>query len=258
MITKISWKMSNYIVASITLIALTYAVPGAAGDAPDEGAPYAEHADYFIERIQSLDMEIKDLRAKAKGASGNIARIINRRLERKEVEALEMAGKLARMTLEEENRGGDVSKYRPRIADKLEKLPDALLKTIEQLRGSLRELVDASADVTGKDRLALVKSRSQLGQRLETVPQSDPVELADRAGALELQVLFEREPLAGVTVTATSAANPGEVRTARTDEIGMARLSLERSGGWWVTTRHREGDRAPLDATLFLAVGEER
>ena len=167
MINTISRTILNCVVASIALIAVTFAVPSIAGDAPDQDAPYVEHADYFIARLQGLDTDIKDLRAKAKGASGNIARIINRRLERKEVEALEVAGELARMTLEEETSGGDVSKYRARIVHKLETRPDALFNLIAEIRGSLRESTDASADVTGKDRLALVESRNQLRQRLD-------------------------------------------------------------------------------------------
>lgn len=167
MTNTISRTISNYLVASIVLIAVTFAVPGIAGDAPDEDAPYLEHADHLVARLQGLDSDIKDLRAKAKGASGDIARIINRRLERKEVEAMEVFGNLAGITLEEETSGGDVSKYRPRIIDKLEKLPDTLLKLIAEIRRSLRELTDASADITGKGKLALVKRRNQLGQRLE-------------------------------------------------------------------------------------------
>ena len=169
MTNTISRTISNYLVASIALIAVTFAMPGIAGDAPDEDAPYLEHADHLVARLQGLVKDIKDLRAKAKGTSGDIARIINLRLERKEVEALEVFGKLARITLEEESSGDDVSKYRPRIVDKLEKLPDTLLKLIAEIRGSLREPTDASADITGKDKLALVKLRNQLGKRLDII-----------------------------------------------------------------------------------------
>ena len=172
MINTINRTISNCVVASIALIAVTFAVPGIADDAPDKDAPYVQHADYFVARLHDLETDIKDLRAKAKDASGNIARIINRRLERKEVEALEVAGELARITLEEEASGGDVSKYRPRIVDKLETLPDTLLNLIAEIHGSLRELTDASADVTGKDQLALVERRNQLGQRLEILYQA--------------------------------------------------------------------------------------
>ena len=167
MTNTISRTISNYLVASIALIAITFAMPGIAGDAPDEDAPYLEHADHLEARLQGLDRDIKGLRAKAKGASGGIARIINRRLERKEIEILEVFGKLARITLEEETSGGDVSKYRPHIVDKLEKLPDTLLKLIAEIRGSQRERADASADITVKDKLALVKRGNQLRQHLD-------------------------------------------------------------------------------------------
>jgi small conductance mechanosensitive channel len=166
MTNTISRAISNYLVASIALIAVTFAMPGIAGDAPGEDAPYLEHADHLEARLQGLDRDIKGLRAKAKGASGGIARIINRRLERKEIEILEVFGTLARITLEEETSGGDVSKYRPHIVDKLEKLPDTLLKRIVEIRDSQRERADASADITVKDKLALVKRGNQLSQHL--------------------------------------------------------------------------------------------
>jgi hypothetical protein len=167
MIHTISRTISYYVVASIALMAVTFAAPGIADDAPGEDAPYVEQAAYLVTRLQGLETDIEELRAEAKGASGNIARIINRRLERKVVEALEVTGKLARITLEEESSGGDVSAHRPRIIAGLEKMPDALLSLIAEIHSSLRELDDASADTTGKDKLALVKRRNQLGQRLE-------------------------------------------------------------------------------------------
>ncbi len=66
---------------------------------------------------------------------------------------------------------------------------------------------------------------SELGQTLEIVPQSDPVTLARRGGTLEVQVLFDREPLAGTKVTAVPEAAPADgVRSATTDEIGIVRF----------------------------------
>jgi hypothetical protein len=96
---------------------------------------------------------------------------------------------------------------------------------------------------------------SEIGQRLEIVPQSDPVELARRPGAIELQLLYEREPLAGASVTAVSAIDPADVRTDRTDEIGMARLELDRPGAWLIRADHGEQAGKPLHATLHLVVG---
>lgn len=143
-----SRTISNYLVASIAFIAIAFVVPGIAGDAPDKDAPYFEHADYLVAQLQGLDRDIKNLRGKAKDASGDIARILNRRLERKEVEAMEVFGKLATITLQEKNRGGDVSKYRPRIVDKLENLPDTWLKLIAEISGSVKELAEARADIS--------------------------------------------------------------------------------------------------------------
>lgn len=93
---------------------------------------------------------------------------------------------------------------------------------------------------------------SEVGHRLEIVPQTDPVLLAHRGGDLEVQVLLEREPLAGVRVRAHPAAAPANgTRRAVTDEIGLATLKLDRPGPWMVRVEQRNG----LSATLVLAAG---
>jgi len=107
---------------------------------------------------------------------------------------------------------------------------------------------------------------SEVGQRLELVPQSDPVELLAAGGELVLQALFEREPLAGVRVVAIPEAAPQEgARSAVTDEIGLARLRLDRPGWWLVRVRHRPRDEEgraatgeELAATLMIAAGSGR
>jgi len=167
MINTYSQTISNIVVLATTLFLAAFAASSLADDGPDEDAPYIEHADQYVAVLQGLDTDIKALKEKAGGATGDVARIINRRLERKEVEALTAIDKLAKLTLEEEKEGGDVSKYRPRIVNMLEKLPDALFGLIGDIRGSLKELADASAEATGKDLLALVESRIQMGERLE-------------------------------------------------------------------------------------------
>jgi uncharacterized GH25 family protein len=92
---------------------------------------------------------------------------------------------------------------------------------------------------------------SELGHRLEIVPQSDPVALAKKAGRLELQVLFDREPLAGAVVTAVPRKAPSEgVLRARTDEIGLVEFAIDHSGLWMVAV-----ERESLSATLVLLVG---
>lgn len=104
---------------------------------------------------------------------------------------------------------------------------------------------------------------SEFGQRLELVPQTDPVELLAGAGALEAQVLFEREPLAGARVVAFPASAPKEgLRATVTDEIGLVKLKLDQPGWWLVRVRHRsrgENGRAEngreLTATLMIAAG---
>jgi len=107
---------------------------------------------------------------------------------------------------------------------------------------------------------------SELGQRLEIVPQSDPVALLAGARELEVQVLFEREPLAGARVVAVPAAAPEQgLRATITDEVGLARLALDRPGWWLVRVRHKPRDEegrleagGELTATLTIASGKGR
>jgi hypothetical protein len=101
---------------------------------------------------------------------------------------------------------------------------------------------------------------SEVGQRLELVPQSDPVGLAERGGTLEVQLLFEREPLADVTVTAVPESDPKKRLETTTDEIGVARFDLASRGLWVIAAGHRArctdcGTAQPIDfRTSFTLV----
>ena len=97
---------------------------------------------------------------------------------------------------------------------------------------------------------------SELGQRLEIVPQSDPVQLIRGGGELEVQVLWEREPLAGVSVEAVLRDGARQAaQVATTDEIGVVRFDLQRRGFWVICVEHDAGfgDGALASATLTLA-----
>jgi uncharacterized GH25 family protein len=96
---------------------------------------------------------------------------------------------------------------------------------------------------------------SELGQRLEIVPQTDPVKLHRSGGRLEVQVLFDREPLAGTRLAAIPQAAPSEgILTAVTDEIGLARFELDRPGLWLIEAVNKTPDSRSR-ATLVLSAG---
>ena len=105
---------------------------------------------------------------------------------------------------------------------------------------------------------------SEVGQRLEIVPQTDPVRLARHGGVFEVQVLFEREPLPGARIVVVPDTAPAEGRKRSvTDEIGLARFGLDRPGRWMVMLEHEApcGDcadaRSPRRwfASLVLSAG---
>jgi hypothetical protein len=96
---------------------------------------------------------------------------------------------------------------------------------------------------------------SELGQRLEIVPQTDPVTLARRGGRLEVQVLYERAPLPGVRLMAMPKSSPVEQAVvAVSNEIGVASFDLTSDGPWLVEVNYRHaGERSY--ATLVLEAG---
>jgi uncharacterized GH25 family protein len=76
-----------------------------------------------------------------------------------------------------------------------------------------------------------------VGHRIEIVPESDWQEMG--AGeTVVFRVLFEGEPLAGVTVTGTRAGGARNELQALTDEDGRARMSLTKAGRWYLHTIH--------------------
>jgi hypothetical protein len=86
--------------------------------------------------------------------------------------------------------------------------------------------------------------RSELGQRLEIVPATDPVALLESGGTLEVQILFRREPLAGATVVAVAEDAPAEsYKRAVTDTLGRVRFDLDRSGRWLIHLAHKGYER---------------
>ena len=106
--------------------------------------------------------------------------------------------------------------------------------------------------------------RSEVGQRLEIVPQTDPVGLVEGGGELEVQILFDREPLVGATVVAVprQGAERG-YRRAISDTRGRVRFDLDAPGPWLIHLAHKSlgpgGDPGGvlLESSLVLAVGPE-
>jgi uncharacterized GH25 family protein len=84
------------------------------------------------------------------------------------------------------------------------------------------------------------------GQRLELVPQSDPLTMAP-GDALTIQVLFDGAPLAGALVKAWNkeGPGPGKVREGQTLTIlattsadGQATVNLPYAGPWTISVVH--------------------
>ncbi len=112
-----------------------------------------------------------------------------------------------------------------------------------------------SVQVVGDARPGHPLRYSELGQRLEIVPQTDPVLLRKTGGLLEVQVLFEREPLAGYRVLAMPKRDPVENHIVEvTDEIGVATFELDQRGPWLLEVSYKSRETRAR-ATLFLDAG---
>ena len=97
---------------------------------------------------------------------------------------------------------------------------------------------------------------SEFGQRLEIVPQTDPVVLARNGGRLEIQVLYEREPLAGIRVMAMPKHDSGDSSVVKvTDEIGVVSFDLVQGGPWLIHVSYKTPE-ARSRATLVLQAGQ--
>ncbi len=92
--------------------------------------------------------------------------------------------------------------------------------------------------------------RRIVGQKLEILLLQNPYAL-DPGDRLDVQVLFEGEPLAGALVKAHGRGEGGAVSTyaARTGDDGVAGFELERAGAWLVRLIHMLpcGERADID-----------
>jgi len=75
------------------------------------------------------------------------------------------------------------------------------------------------------------------GLKMEIVPLNSPYQL-DGGGELAAVTLFEGEPVAGLTVTATRAGGPRNEVAGVTDERGQVTLSLLEPGRWSLHTIH--------------------
>jgi hypothetical protein len=96
--------------------------------------------------------------------------------------------------------------------------------------------------------------KEPVGHRIEIVPEIDTYGLQS-GGSLPLRVLFEGEPLLGVTVTATRAGGSRNEILGVTDADGRARLRITEAGRWYLRTIHmvRLGEESEMQWESFWA-----
>ena len=100
-----------------------------------------------------------------------------------------------------------------------------------------------------------------LGQRLEIVPEFDPVEIARKRAPIRVRVLYEGKPLQGATVMAMSRSDPqaGQLKDI-TDPEGRVAFELDRTGEWmlsliWMVPGSLGAEWESFWGSLVFAVG---
>jgi uncharacterized protein DUF4198 len=87
-----------------------------------------------------------------------------------------------------------------------------------------------------------------LGQKLEIVPEFDPVRVANLRGPIRVRVLFEGKPLAGARVLAMPESDPQTgLLQGTTDRSGRVSFALDRDGVWMVKLVHMVPGRRGAD-----------
>jgi uncharacterized GH25 family protein len=129
------------------------------------------------------------------------------------------------------------------------------LETIAALRAQ-RHQTDAKArEFFSRCAKSLVASGSPaktqgdrpLGFTLELVAERNPYAL-NAGQELPVRLIYQNRPLAGALVVAMNRLRPGEKLTARTDEAGRARFTLQQEGMWLIKAVHMVEAPAGADA----------
>lgn len=92
-----------------------------------------------------------------------------------------------------------------------------------------------------------------IGHRFEIVPQTAFSDMGK--GVLQVQVLFENRPVAGVRVSSGAETSKGYAAHTRTDENGLAEIKIERGGLCFVRTHliRRHADTENFEWESFWA-----
>lgn len=120
------------------------------------------------------------------------------------------------------------------IRAKREELSESETATVERYAKWAKALIDVGEPEEDEQSPAWSKP---VGHTIEIVPDVNPNEVT-AGGSFGLRVLYEGEPLAGVTVSGGKAGGlAGEVLT-RTDAAGHANVTILSSGRWYLRTIH--------------------
>lgn len=76
-------------------------------------------------------------------------------------------------------------------------------------------------------------SRLKFGYELEIIPQQNPYK-KDINDQLDFQVLYQSKPEYDIMVIAFSKQHPEKIQRVRTDNKGIARITLDQAGPWLV------------------------
>jgi small conductance mechanosensitive channel len=154
---------------SIALLVLLASTLPAAAVAQDARPDFRAQAEQLLQELEDDRADIRSLAQQVEAASGDMARVLNRRLERRQMDTLDTAHRFAQLVVEQEASGGDPGRYKDDAVQILQGIPQAIQQHMDQLRTRMGELDGQAEQASGPALAAIDVDRSRVGERMDTL-----------------------------------------------------------------------------------------
>jgi small conductance mechanosensitive channel len=141
----------------------------AAAVAQDARPDFRAQAEQLLQELEDDRADIRSLAQQVEAASGDMARVLNRRLERRQMDTLDTAHRFAQLVVEQEASGGDPGRYKDDAVQILQGIPQAIQQHMDQLRTRMGELDGQAEQASGPALAAIDVDRSRVGERMDTL-----------------------------------------------------------------------------------------
>jgi small conductance mechanosensitive channel len=155
--------------SSIAILILLLLPFGQTLAADEQLSPFEEEATKLLQQIDDLSADGRALQARIDAATGTTARVLNRRLEKLQLEALDTAHKFAKLVADQSADGGDAGEYKAKAVDLLQKIPGSIQRHMQELREHMTEFDKQAEEAKGPALAAIDAQRLRTGRRIDTL-----------------------------------------------------------------------------------------